>query len=444
MQQQENVSIWGWDTPNTEIVITTTWGKNAITKTNDDGSWRTKIRTPKATFNPQTLTIRGSSLVTFTDVLIGEVWFCSGQSNMEMPLIGFNKSYVFNSEEFINAAEKTDIRLFNNGREASVMPEEGLNGKWEKSSKNSVSKFSAIGYMFGLKLFQKLKVPIGIIESSWGGTQIQSWISREGLLKYKDVKIPEVLPSDINKQKRPTCLYNAMIFPFQDFAIKGILWYQGESNRGTPAPYKDYLKTLIKDWRLQWKDKTLPFYLVQIAPYAYDKNRNTNTINADLIREAQKQVANEVSNTGIVITTDVGNCDDIHPPQKETIAERLLNLALAEQYHLKGFDYKSPEYKSLKIKENKAVLRFKFFSDKKSNKAFDTNQEIKSFYVAGKDRQFYEAKVVVNKNQTLTVFSPQVNEIIAVRYGFEDCLKGSLFSVSGLPVSPFRTDSWSK
>ena len=442
LQQQEHVAIWGFDVPDTPIQIKTTWGETSETVASSEGIWKTTLKTNKASFDRHIITIKGTTTVTIENVLVGEVWFCSGQSNMEMPLKGFKTSPVNNSGKFISTANNPNIRLFNNKRSASLLPETNANGIWEESTLASASEFSAIGYMFSKKLFDNLNIPIGIIESSWGGTRIEAWIPADSISKYPDIKIPGVLPIDENKQKLPSLLYNAMIHPFKNYTIKGILWYQGESNRTNPKPYKDYMRTLINSWRTQWNNGELPFYFVQIAPYAYNKHRSTPTINANLIREAQWQVAQEVPNTGIVITTDAGNCDDIHPPKKEIIANRLANWALAEQYQIQEIDYQSPEYSSMKIKNNKIILSFNFFSKNKKHRVFNSKTTIKSFAIAGKDRKFYPAMVEINKDQTLTIYNHMVKKPIAVRYGFVDCLDGSLFSDIGLPVSAFRTDNW--
>ncbi|MGB7394012.1 MAG: sialate O-acetylesterase, partial [Pricia sp.] len=261
---------------------------------------------------------------------------------------------------------------------------------------------------------------------------------------YPEIDIPKSLPQDQNAQKKPTALYNAMIHPFQEFGIRGILWYQGESNRNNPKPYKNYMHNLVEAWRKQWKRPELPFYFVQIAPYGYAEYRDGDVLDANLIREAQAHAAQEIPNTGIAITTDVGKCDDIHPPEKQTIADRLANLALAEQYGVEDLAHQGPEYKGMQIKGNKIELSFEFGGETAENQKFDQEKRIRDFEIAGADHKFYPAQVTVNDNQTLTVQSEEVEAPVAVRYGFVDCLEGSLFSEAGLPVSPFRTDSWEK
>lgn len=442
LQQKDTVSVWGKDAPGVSIEVMTSWGEALTTKTDENGHWKLGIKTGQASFETQTIHIKGSSTITLKNVLIGEVWFCSGQSNMEMPMKGFDKSPVNRSDTFLATADNANIRLFNADRAASILPEYDIQGAWEQASQKSAREFSAIGYFFGRKLYQELQIPIGIIESSWGGTQIEAWLPKDAVSKYSEIQLPKKLPKDQNKQKKPTALYNAMIHPFQDLGIRGVLWYQGESNRNNPKPYKNYMHEFIGTWRTQWNNPKLPFYLVQIAPYGYGEFRDSPGINANLIREAQVKAAQEIPNTGIVITADVGKCDDIHPPEKEIIALRLANMALAEQYSFDDIPYISPEYKGMHIQGRTARLNFDFDAEPKNGNDFDAKKKISDFVIAGKDQKFYPAQVTVNNDQTLTVQSDRVEEPVAVRYGFVDCLEGSLFSSSGLPVSPFRTDSW--
>lgn len=443
LQQQEDVAIWGTDEPNKTIEIETSWGVHKNVKADVNGKWRTKIKTKKASFNEEKIIIKGSSIITLNNVLIGEVWLGSGQSNMEMAVRDTNKPPINNAEEFLNTSENSYIRLFNTERASSLSLEDDVMGSWEESKPATVESFSAVGYLFARKLFKELNTPIGIIEASWGGTSIKAWLPKKNIQEFSEIEVPKTLPKIKKRQTGPTCLYNGMIHPFQDYALKGFLWYQGESNRGNAKFYKKYMETLISSWREQWQNKKLPFYFVQIAPYDYNKRYNSRqSFGANLIREAQTFSAKEIPNTGLVVTTDVGQCDEIHPPEKNTIALRLANWALANDYNFKNSTHRSPEYKSIKIKKNKAIICFDFYGKKKTNKTFDTTKKLENFEIAGEDKIFYPAEVIINKNQTLTIYSDKVRKPVAVRYGFVDCLKGSLFSNFGLPVSPFRTDKW--
>lgn len=439
LQQNETVSIWGKDIPGTSIKISSSWGKKVSVVTNSDGFWFSEIKTEKASFKTHTLKIKGSNTVTLSNLLIGEVWFCSGQSNMEMTLKAIGKSKDSNSDKYLDIANNKNIRLFNNPRTASISPNFNVNGKWVESNKESAKSFSAIGYIFGSELFDNLNVPIGIIESSWGGTQIESWIPKKDLLKYSYIKFSNALPKEEKKQKKPTFLYNAMIHPFQDFKIKGILWYQGESNRMQPILYSSYMKDLIHSWRKQWKDEKLPFYFVQIAPFNYVKNKKAQDNGADLIREAQFKISQQIPNTGLVVTTDAGDCNDIHPTKKEIIAKRLSKWALVKQYDVKNVNYKSGVLKKMSIVDDKIILRFKF----QKNDNFLKSKNVNGFTLASHDKVFYPAQVSFNKDKkTLTIYSKQVKNPVAIRYGFEDCFESNLKTNSGLPISIFRTDNW--
>lgn len=436
LQQNENVSIWGKDIPKTSIKISSSWGSKTSVVSDSKGYWFSTIQTSQGSFEKQTLRIEGSNAVVLTNVLIGEVWLCSGQSNMEMPIKGFDKSKVLNANKYLEISNNKNIRLFNNPRTASVSPNFSVKGNWVVSNLESVKSFSAIGYIFGTKLFENLCVPIGIIESSWGGTKIESWIPKESLLKYKNIKIPSSLSKEQNKQKQPTFLYNAMIYPFQDFKIKGILWYQGESNRFQPTTYKNYMKDLIASWRKQWKDENLPFYFVQIAPFNYVKNKNAPVLGANLIREAQLKVFQETNNTGLVVTTDAGDCNDIHPPKKEIIAKRLANWALTKQYNFKNLNYRSAEFKSMSIKNSQIHLVFNFFN----KDFFVESNNVKGFYIAGENKVYYPAQVTFSKDKkSITLHNKTVKKPISVRYGFENCFESNLKTKSGLPISIFRT-----
>ena len=369
LQQRDTVAIWGTDAPNVWVEIETSWGEKSKVTTDENGSWTTKIPTIAASFQKHSISVKGSSQIHLENVLIGEIWFCSGQSNMEMPMKGLGKSPVNNTEEIISTSSNSNIRLFKTDRKASLSLENDVKGKWDEANPESVKNFSAIGYLFGKTLFEKLQIPIGIIVSSWGGTNIEVWMPKKDIKDFSEIKISDTLSKIQDKQKRPTFLYNGMIHPFQNFAIKGFLWYQGEGNRVNPKFYKKYMKTLLSSWRNQWQDNSLPFYFVQIAPFDYNIKYNSKTaaLGANLVREAQIFSAQELANTGVVVTTDVGKCNDIHPPEKYVIAKRLANWALAKQYDFKEIVYRSPEYKSIVIKKNKAIIAFDFFGNKKEN-----------------------------------------------------------------------------
>lgn len=439
LQQNQNISIWGKDTPNTSITIASSWGSKAKAMSDSKGLWSTSLKTKKGSFKPQSIIIKGSNTKKLENILIGEVWFCSGQSNMAMPLTGLGKSKVLKADKYLEIANNKNIRLFNNSRTASVSPSFDVNGEWEESDEISAEKFSAIGYIFGAKLYEMLNVPIGIIESAWGGTRIESWIPKEVLINYKGIKFSNSLPIDQNKQKKPSFLYNAMIYPFQNFNVKGVLWYQGESNRSDPEPYYNYMDDLIASWRNQWKNKNLPFYFVQIAPYNYTKYKKTPAKKVNMIREAQLKIAQNIKNTGVVVTTDAGDCDDIHPSKKEMIANRLSNMALVKQYNFKDLNNRSADFKKMSVKNNRIIAKFKF----QKNDYFIKSEDANGFSIASLNKKFYPAKVRFSKDKkSLILYNKHVKDPVAIRYGYEDCFESNLKTNSDLPISIFRTDDW--
>ncbi|QCW99535.1 sialate O-acetylesterase [Aggregatimonas sangjinii] len=442
LQQNDTIAIWGHDKPDTPIKLTTSWGAISETSTNKEGKWRTTLPTVPASFKKHSIDIQGSSLLRYENILLGELWFVSGQSNMEMPVKGFKNSPVDNAAEFLSEAKNPNIRLFNSARAGSLQPQDTVNGSWVEADSADVANFSAVGYLFAKKLFDSIQVPVGIIEAAWGGTKIEAWIPKDSLAKFSAVTIPETSLTDASKRKRPTEIYNGMIAPFRNFTIKGFLWYQGESNRNQPEAYKAFQHTLVNSWRAQWQDTTLPFYLVQIAPYAYEKHRETPAIKAALLREAQSNSAREITNSGIAITTDVGDCDDIHPAKKEPIADRLVRLALNRDYGFKKIDFLAPTFSAIEIKGNTAMVKFEK-SPTSINEHFVLKEDsLSGFAIAGSDQIFYPAKAIIKDDLTIAVSSSQVKEPIAVRYGFEDCYEGNLYSSTEIPIGPFRSDSW--
>lgn len=442
LQQNETIAIWGSDSPNTKIEITAGWGAKSTVETTANGTWKTTLKTIKASFDTYTVVIKGSSTLTLKNVLLGEVWFCSGQSNMEMPMKGMKNSPINRSNEFILNSENPRIRLFNTERNWGMQAATDVKGSWQEAKPGSVSDFSAVGYLFAKKIHDLLNIPVGIIESSWGGTKIEAWIPKDSLSRYSFVKIPTNMPEKESGRKQSTFLYNGMIAPFKNLKIKGFLWYQGESNRMHPEHYKDLMHTLVGSWRAQWGDMRLPFYFVQIAPYGYAKHRDNPDIKAAMLREAQLLASQEIPNSGMVVTADVGDCDDIHPPEKELIANRLAYWALGQQYGFDSLQYQSPVYKAMKTEGQKIIISFDDKLKNNGNGLSSFGQTIKGFAIAGSNQIFYPATATLNKDKTITVSSEKVKKPVAVRYNFESCYKGNLFNTAKLPVSPFRTDKW--
>ena len=636
LQQRMRVPIWGKGVPSIRVTVKGSWGHKSNTVVGPDSMWSLKLATPGAG-GPYEISIRlGDSTITFKDVLIGEVWLCSGQSNMEMPLEGWPPNdTIWNSASAIEHSFNPKIRLYDVQRNCAVVPLSECVGGWRVCSPSSVCSFSASAYFFGRRLFESLKVPIGLIEASWGGTPVEAWMSkgmlskfgeyttmlakidecRESLLELsqwlsqrptinvttrpplekweglqfqdedcskrdfpdstwhemslptyweraslgefdgavwfrKQVAVPSqwigktlslhlgpvddmdetyvngkkvgetmkdgfwkmervyIIPSAVandsvlsiavrvvdtqggggmwgdgkpmfissdsgaitiplegtwkylpvaeyragtffvfgandnqfkNRPKlpmdfsaySPTALFNGMISPIIPFAIKGVIWYQGESNTDKPSLYKETFPAMIEDWRKAFHLGDFPFYYVQIAPYSYGGQTNSQ-----LLREAQFQSL-KVKNTGMAVTLDIGNPKNIHPANKKEVGTRLALWALGKTYG-KKVAWSGPLFKSMKTVKGTLVLSFDHVGKGLVLRDQESDQ---NFTIAGEDKVFRKAKVKVN-GKNLVVFHPDIHDPLAVRYAWSDTSQGTLFNKEGLPASSFRTDTW--
>jgi sialate O-acetylesterase len=432
LQQQQPVAIWGIDKPNKKVTVRGSWGNSSQTTTGSNGKWKLFLQTPKAG-GPFTLTIKGSEVITFDSVLIGEVWLCSGQSNMEMPMKGYNNQPVIGSNEAILQSSNDQIRFFTTPRTVSYIPVEDVKSKWQPASPSTTGNFSATAYFFARKLQSVLGIPVGIIQTAWGGTNIESWMDSTSLAAFPHAVIPSKAP-DTLPNLTPTIMYKSMLHPYIGYTIKGALWYQGESNRTNPHQYHELFKTMIASWRKQWQQGDFPFYFVQIAPYEPGK------VDFALVREAQLKTMLTEKNVGMACLLDAGD-KIIHPAQKEVVGNRLAYWALAKTYHVKGIAYSGPIYKQMRGSENgRVVLSFDF-----AEMGFSTfGKTLSDFEIAGEDRVFYPAqtRIVSNKVGEITVWNDSVPNPVSVRYGFKSWVEATLFNTAGLPASSFRTDDW--
>jgi sialate O-acetylesterase len=361
--------------------------------------------------------------------MIGEVWLCSGQSNMDWGLGGLEQGKA----EAPNATN-TKIRFFTVPKTTSQYPQINLEGEWKVCSPDEAKNFSAVGYFFGKKLQGDLNVPVGMINSSWGGTAAEIWTPKE-VIENDPVLLAEAKKIKTDWLGWPIIYsysYNGMIYPITNFRIKGALWYQGESNTGANATYTSLLSKMIHSWRKEW-EYDFPFYLVQIAPYAY----GGGDIGARL-REAQSKVAQTVPSTGIVVISDlVDDVKDIHPKNKKDVGLRLANYVLGDHYGKTGFNYKNPTYKSMSVEKDKVIITF----NNASQGLMSKDGAPKDFWIAGEDKKFVRADAKIVKN-TVVVSSKSVKKPVAVRFGFTNTSTPNLFSKDGLPVDLFRTDDW--
>ncbi|MFY8090938.1 MAG: sialate O-acetylesterase [Chitinophagaceae bacterium] len=434
LQRNSSASIWGTDIANRKIIVTGSWGAKDSTTSNSQGNWKLNINTPNAG-GPFTLSINGSNTVLIKDVYVGEVWLCSGQSNMEMPMKGYTNStppqVIDSANFFIANSSNPNLRVYMSGwNGTSRIPVTNLTiGKWETASPFTTPDFSAMAYFFARKLQSTLGIPVGIIVTARGGSNIESWMDSTSLASIK----PVVIPSTVNWQDAHithTILYNTMLHPFIGYHIKGIIWAQGESNIGT-GNYQELFTKLITSWRDQWGIGEFPFYFAQIAPTG-----NNTDFNAARLREAQLHTMLSTPNTGMAGTLDIGEQNLTHYPKKKVAGDRLANWALIKNYGFSGIP-SGPVFKSLTIKNDTINLRF----DYTGNGLTSLGLGLSDFEIAGANKVFYPATVTpANFNYSLNVRSSSVASPLYVRYGFKNWLQGSLFNTNGLPAPSFRTE----
>ena len=441
LQRNTTITLWGWAAPKEKIIIENSWLESSITSIADsEGKWEIKVKTTNSKKTQQITLKSDESSITLSNILFGEVWLCSGQSNMERNIQGCCGEPVIKPSLLIAKSNNPNLRLFKAFNGASKTPKKdlGRHKAWGEASPGFVSSFSAVAYFYGKELQEMLDCPVGIILSAWSGSKIEAWISEEALKKHQEIDL-KALDVKTSPNHQPILLYNAMIHPIIPYTIKGALWYQGESNREEPKHYTKLLPSMVKDWRSRWGQGNFPFYLVQIAPYKYLGNQELSiSQNSAFMREAQHQCATLIPNAGIAITTDIGSEHSIHPPKKKEVADRLLLNALNKTYGYTAVDCKGPTYDTHYIKDQGIYLKFK-----EARTGLYSPEELTGFEIAGKDKVFYPAKAIItNKHKEVFVKSERVKQPIAVRYAWRNYVNASLYDLSLLPASTFRTDQW--
>lgn len=447
LQQQSDVNIWGKAAPGKTVTVTPSWSKTkATTRAAKDSTWQVSIATPKAG-GPYTLTISDGEPLTLKNILIGEVWFCSGQSNMEMPMRGFDRQPLRDGSNSVIAHAKpsTPIRMFladrnERGewvRQWSRTPKDDMYGRWLTNTPEAVQGCSATAYYFAQNLQDILGVPVGIMVSTLGGSRIEPWISQEGLDQPMGEKNIE--------RETPHIMYNAKINPLIRFGVRGFLWYQGESNVNQASAYGDLMKKLVADWRSKFAPigqheaattGSKPFYFVEIAPFRYS---NPDATASALLREQQQRAAKEIENAGMISLLDKGVVNFIHPVDKHTVGERLALMALGKTYGRKGFGWEQPMYKDMEVKDGKIYINV----TGAVHGLCPMWTSLKGFEIAGKDRVFHPAFAEIEESTCrLAVSSKEVPEPVAVRYCFKNYAEATVFNIYGLPLAPFRTDNW--
>lgn len=465
LQQKTDVAVWGWANPSEKVSITASWNKNTISVTADaNGKWSTEIRTTSAG-GPYTIQFKASNQIILENVLLGEVWLASGQSNMEF-FLGKMKSSsytgVINYQDEIQAADYPMIRQIDVANKNAGEPQTDFRGEWKICTPQNADTFSAVAYYFALAIHKATGFPVGIINSTWGGTAAESWTKKEVLTADKDLAVtvsrydsivnryPAALeaykgsmeswkldsltkpkpvpPGKPNPDKAPYRLYNAMIAPLIPYTLKGVIWYQGENNAEHAYQYRKLFPAMINNWRRDFKNPKLPFYFVQISPH---RSQNAE------IRDAQLYTFRTVPYTGIVVTTDNGDSLNIHPRNKKLVGERLSLWALHNEYGKNTIVYSGPLYKSMKIEGNKIRILFDFAQGGLLSK----DGALSEFTIAGDDQNFLPANAIIEGSEVV-VWNMELKSPKAVRFAWKNVPHPNLFNNAGLPASPFRTDNW--
>lgn len=434
LKSDSSTLFWGWCKPGRTIHIKPSWLKDTL-KTVAAGTsrWKVDLPTTKAGGPYEIVIISETDTVRIDDIMMGEVWLCSGQSNMQW---GANNG-IIQMREALHGPFSKNIRILNVRNIASAFPWQDIYDQWSLCDSQSLRPFSAIGYFFAQQLNKDLNVPIGIINASWGGTCAEVWLPAgevlsDSLLAQKS-RLQTVAP---RKPNLPGEAWNAMIHPYIGYSISGALWYQGENNTVSWDGYAALMEKLILSWRREW-NADFPFFFAQIAPYNY---KNKGIQKGALVREAQGQVALTVPKTGMVLTSDlVNDVNNIHPLMKREVAMRMTDLALAGIYHQSAKNVQSPVYKDHKVEKDKVIISFHHMNNERLQ--VKDKGRINDLYIAGADQKFLPAEYKIDGNR-LIVFNSKIKNPVSVRYAFSDTSITNLYSTNGLPVSLFRLDKW--
>ncbi|MBI1370933.1 MAG: sialate O-acetylesterase [Planctomycetes bacterium] len=482
LQRELPIAVWG--TADAGEKVTVTLGKDSKTTAADaKGHWRVDLPARPASDTPAVLSVEGANKVTFDDVLVGEVWVCSGQSNME-----FRVAQSTGGEKAIADSNHPMLRIFDVPRHITALePQADAPGAWAVSSPDAVKGFTAVGYYFGLDLMEKLHVPIGLIGTNWGGTPAEAWtrysaLESESSLKpllanwkkqqagYDPAKAKKAYEDAMVKWKEaaakakaagkgaprqpgmqgepslnshyPAAIYNGMLAPIIPYTIRGAIWYQGESNCSRAYQYRTIFSTMIKSWREDWSidgNKDFPFYFVQIAPYSYGAPTADKPQYLPELWDAQTYAYTHLPNVGFAVTTDVATTNNIHPPNKQPVGERLARWALAKTYGWTDLVYTGPILDKVQFKDGKAIVHYLAGSAKGLKTADGKAPD--NFVIAGADQKFVPAEAKI-AGDTVIVWSDQVKDPKAVRFAPMNISTPNLFNAEGLPASPFRTDDW--
>lgn len=447
LQQKSDANLWGKAAPSSKVTVKASWETEEYSvKSDREGNWKLALRTPAAGYTAYSITIADKDgAVTLSDVLVGEVWLCGGQSNMEMPLDGFWHCPVEGSleEVALSGQFRDKIRLVKIPKTGAETPQETVEGRWQVSGPATSGTFTAVGWHFARMLNAVLNVPVGLVSCNWGGSAVESWLPKEEVYSYPE----NTLPSGQYAPKRdaggwyhhhsPIIMYNGMLYPIRNYTLKGFLWYQGETNAGFPQYYAQRLATMVKVWRNLWGQGELPFYEVELAPFVYGGDGTSGA----RIREAQRKAVELIPNSGIVSTNDLVysyEYDEIHPRRKKEVGERLSYLALNRTYGMGYLPCEGPRFKSYEVRGGEIEVAFH-----NGERGFSPWHDIVGFEIAGEDKVFHPAEIRRGTQlNTVIVKSDKVPAPVAVRYCFRDFQIGNFTGQRCLPVIPFRTDNW--
>ena len=435
LQQNSSVKLWGW-ADNKKVTVTTSWNNQTYqVLTDKNGAWLVKVDTPGASYTPYFITISDGEEVILSDILIGEVWICSGQSNMDMRMMGNTGQPIDRSLETILHAGnyRNRIRFIAVSRTKDVQQRTGFEGrKWEVSAPEAVMTCSAVAYFFAKQVTEVLDIPVGLVISSWGGSRIESWMNEKTLASIDGVDIEAARSSKLRMHHRLGCMYDTMLWPVRNFTARGFLWYQGESNIFNYYCYAPMMTAMVQLWREVWEAPDMPFYYVQIAPW---KSEGNDKLDWAWFRQCQLELMKEVPGVGMVTTGDAGSELFIHSPYKIKVGERLAYWALAQTYGRKGFQYSGPVYKTYRIQGNAVEIDFEYGEEGLTPE----NQNVKGFEIVGSDGIFRPAKAeIINGTSTVKVWNDSVPHPVEVRYCFRNYMEGDLFNNAEIPASPFR------
>ena len=457
LQQNADAAVWGYASPGSTVTVTPSWdGQPYMVKTDDKGHWTARVKTPAAGYKAYEIRVSGEgSVITIADVLIGEVWLASGQSNMEIPIKGFTNCPIENYNEVITRAPARDrIRMFYAHADQTDEPleEVRITEGWMCADPNSIPEMSAVGYFFAYKLNEVLDIPIGIVAFPRGGARIESWLPRATVASYATEDLSPEGIARMAGYTRPFQMYNAMQVPLQGYTAHGFIWYQGCSNVDHEDEFVPRMKDLVNQWRSDWgdKDASMPFYMVEIAPYLYSRD---NGDSGARLRKAQHDAAKAIPNSAIVCTNDLVDAFEaynIHPCRKEPIGNRLAYIALNRDYGFERVAYESPEAVELfkreppkaddprsrgpwgRIPANEINVRIANCPN-----GIDRVNEIEGLEVCGSDGVWYPVSKIRFNGDTMSITVDEVQAPKAVRYGWADFKPGNIHSVEGLPLVPF-------